>query len=247
MTSSYDVPKRWFLHFYIVGVVVNFVLLSFILLGWFPQPVYSLLHLLHMPNRIPEVDVLPVLLVLVMELIQVVRRAYECLYVHVFSNSNMSIVHYVIGLLFYAMFGVCMLSAVDYKHLTVTTEHTSAHDVAHYILGFTIFTIASVCQHGSFQTLASLRKSSSGQVENTKHLIPSGGLFEYVCCPHFFTEIIIYLAMNIVLGFEHQTAVAYLIFVIVNQSIMSWMSHRWYRENFSSYPPKRAAVIPFIF
>ena len=73
---------------------------------------------------------------LVMEQIQVMRRMYECLYVHVFSSSSMSIVHYVMGLLFYSLFGLCMLSAVDYRHLAINTGNrllTSGHIINIYL------------------------------------------------------------------------------------------------------------------
>jgi len=81
-----------------------------------------------------------------------------------------------------------------------------------------------------------------------EHTIPRGGLFEYVSCPHYFMEIIIYLAFTLIGGFRHVTLLSIVLFVINNQLVAGYLSHRWYRAHFGTlYPVQRKAVIPFIF
>ena len=46
-----------------------------------------------------------IFLVLLLLCIQVTRRLYECLYMTIFSNSWMHIIHYVLGLYFYSAVG----------------------------------------------------------------------------------------------------------------------------------------------
>ena len=46
-----------------------------------------------------------VLLALILICCQVVRRLYECVWVNVFSDSNMHIAHYILGLYFYTALG----------------------------------------------------------------------------------------------------------------------------------------------
>ncbi|XP_071088018.1 polyprenal reductase-like [Haliotis cracherodii] len=248
--NLFDVPKRWFTHFYMLGVVVNTSLL--ILLARvvvfrvpFPQPVQNIFNTLWAPNHTPEgVSGTAVVLVLVMEELQVLRRCYECLFVSVFSDSKISVVHYIMGLLLYLTFGSCILASTDFNNFRMTGVDQMG--LVCVVVGCFLFFLASMLQHQTLHILSKLRKSHSGVVENRQHLLPNGGLFEYVSCPHFFTEILIYLAMNIVVQFQHQACLSIGIFVLVNQVIMSLMTHDWYRKNFRMFPKDRKAVFPYL-
>ncbi|XP_046553411.1 polyprenol reductase-like [Haliotis rubra] len=124
--SLFDVPKRWFTHFYVVGIVVNtslIVLLMRVVVFHvpFPQPVQNILNTLWAPNYTPEgVSGTAVVVVLVMEELQVLRRCYECLYVSVFSDSRISVVHYIMGILLYLTFGSCILASTDFNNFKLT-------------------------------------------------------------------------------------------------------------------------------
>ena len=84
-----------------------------------------------------------------------------------------------------------------------------------------------------------------GTVENTQHHIPRGDLFELCSCPHFFMEILIYAAIATVFLWQHEVCNCIFVFVIVNQTLSGLMSHKWYLQNFPSYPKHRTAVIPY--
>ena len=89
--------------------------------------------------------------------------------------------------------------------------------------------------------------SFTGKVVNYEHAIPRGGLFEYVSCPHYLMEIVIYLAFLLIGGYCHVTLLSVVIFVITNQLVAGYLTHRWYRTHFGSlYPVHRKAVIPFV-
>jgi len=80
-----------------------------------------------------------------------------------------------------------------------------------------------------------------------EHAIPRGGLFEYVSCPHYFMEIVIYLSFVLIAGPHHITLLSAVIFVITNQLVSGYLTHRWYRAHFGTlYPVHRKAVIPFL-
>ena len=85
-----------------------------------------------------------------------------------------------------------------------------------------------------------------GTVENTQHHIPRGDLFELCSCPHFFMEILIYAAIATVFLWQHEVCNCIFVFVIVNQTLSGMMSHKWYLQNFPSYPKHRTAVIPYL-
>ena len=107
---------RWFTHFYVWGVIWNYSLFS----------VFTFKCVFHSNVSIPIIGPIintltggllhqecievsqyhfNVFFVLLLLCVQVSRRLYECLYVSVFSNSRMHIVHYVLGLYFYAAVG----------------------------------------------------------------------------------------------------------------------------------------------
>ena len=111
---------RWFTHFYIWGVIWNYSLFS----------VFALKCIFHSNISIPIISPIintltgsllhrectevsqyhfNVFLVLLLLCVQVSRRLYECLYVSVFSNSRMHVVHYVLGLYFYTAVGLTAL------------------------------------------------------------------------------------------------------------------------------------------
>ena len=50
------------------------------------------------------------------------------------------------------------------------------------------------------------------------HVIPSGGLFELISCPHYFAEILIYIALLIVQCGLSTTWWLVVCFVVINQS-----------------------------
>lgn len=87
----------------------------------------------------------------------------------------------------------------------------------------------------------------SGKVVNYEHAIPRGGLFEYVSCPHYLMEIVIYLAFLLIGGPRHLTLLSVVVFVITNQLVAGYLTHRWYRTHFGTlYPLQRKAVVPFL-
>nr|KAG5690791.1 hypothetical protein BaRGS_015318 [Batillaria attramentaria] len=67
--------------------------------------------------------------------------------------------------------------------------------------------------------------------------MPSGGLFDYVACPHFLAEIVIYVAINIVYGFQHQVLLCLLLFVLTNQMVVAVVTYEWYCKNFKGFVP----------
>lgn len=78
------------------------------------------------------------------------------------------------------------------------------------------------------------------------HKIPRGDWFEYVSCPHYLAEILIYFSIQIVLGFDHTLFLAAFIFTLANQTAASKFVHRWYRDTFPDYPKDRMAVFPWV-
>lgn len=71
-------------------------------------------------------------------------------------------------------------------------------------------------------------------------------MFEYVSCPHYMAEILVYCALTVVLGAPNTSWWLLLLWTWSNQIVVAFFSHNWYKENFSSYPRSRKAIFPFI-
>lgn len=203
-----DVPKSSFLHFYIFGLVIN--LLLFIIFR--SAILLSTLFLCHIS-----------------------RRLYECLYVHRFgSNSTMSVIHYLVGLVHYPFVGLTIL--VDYQY--------SDHRPSFFTIGLSVFLfiIASYVQYRVHLTLAKIPRN-----ENEIYPIPDGYWpFQYFSSPNYIAEIVLYISFWLI---SHHTAsfLSLLIWVLINQSLAALLTHRWYRRHYGKeYPSNRYALIPFL-
>ena len=88
---------------------------------------------------------------------------------------------------------------------------------------------------------------TSNQTSRSKaYVVPAGGLFEYVACPHYLCEIIAWSGVALVAPSIHTTLVA--LWVLSMLSGRSAATSDWYRARFgSAYPSKRRNLIPGVF
>lgn len=140
------------------------------------------------------------------------------------------------------------------------------------IQGYITFIAGNVLQFQSHYLLSQLGR----RARSRKYSIPRGGLFEYVSCPHYFAEILIYLGMAVSFfpfnnpksiypfiwvvryvkstnGYRHMTPRCFLTVLcmnamqVVNLALAGKMTHAWYLENFKAYPKSRKALIPCVY
>lgn len=100
--------------------------------------------------------------------------------------------------------------------------------------------LVSYCTQGTMQWIS----LSFYVITDKSHKIPHGDWFDMVSCPHYLAEIIIYFGILVVLGFDHTFWWAVFGFTLSNQTVAAKFVHRWYLDNFPSYPKQRKAVIP---
>jgi len=108
-----------------------------------------------------------------------------------------------------------------------------------------LFAFAWIKQLEAHTILGNLRQGPS----DMGYKIPFGGLFQYVSCPNYFCEIIIYICIaGIVFGFQNSVFNWVTLWVILNQIYSAALSHTWYTTKFGSkYPKERRALIPYVF
>ncbi|XP_061744617.1 polyprenol reductase [Nerophis ophidion] len=128
----FDVPKRWFWHFYATSLVWNGLLLSVSLnitlrQQLCPMWLTSLIHILSGSTDTENEALQPgTVLVQMLLWFHSLRRLLECLYVSVFSDGVIHVAQYVFGLGYYVLLG---LTVVCSDRLTKGKVETLGHRV----------------------------------------------------------------------------------------------------------------------
>ncbi|KAE8294519.1 Polyprenol reductase [Larimichthys crocea] len=246
---QFDVPKRWFWHFYAISVGWNGLLLALYLNLTFSHHSYPswLRGVLDIGTGVPSADShvpqLSTLLVQLLLWVHSLRRLLECLFVSVFSDGAMHLVQYVFGLGFYVVLGLTVLCS---DRLGKGTGSLLSQLDLFHVAGIALFIGASLMQHQSMVLLARLRTGKSGSVETLAHRVPKGGWFELVSCPHYFAELLIYVSLSLVFGGLSLTWWLVVLYVLFNQALAAQLCHDLYISKYESYPKHRKAFIPFV-
>ncbi|KAI5695612.1 hypothetical protein M8J75_000838 [Diaphorina citri] len=248
-----EVPKRYFQHFYIFSSLLStmafYLCVKTYVLGYEVSPsVMSFLDLLGGSQRRATTSATSVFLCIFLITLQCYRRLYETSCVSVFSDSRINISHYIIGHLHY--FGTVCGMLVEAPGFTRPSfEHRTSLDLkdlnVYVLLCACVFLWAWVNQYNSARILSELRKKR-GRVVTYDHLLPTGGLFNFVSSPHLFCEALIYLSLYLIL-YNNNTFAYVFYWVISNQFETSLLNHWWYQSKFTrQYPASRKAFIPYL-
>lgn len=90
-------------------------------------------------------------------------------------------------------------------------------------------------------------RSSSGDVPRSReYYVPVGGLFEYVACPHYLFEVIMWAGAALVGQTIHTTLAALWVLSMLGGRSLS--TTNWYKHKFGdAYPTTRRHMVPFLF
>lgn len=83
------------------------------------------------------------------------------------------------------------------------------------------------------------KENSDNQYE-----IPRGGLFEYVVCPHYFSELIELIGLAII--FKHLVGYLIVLFSIISLAHRADTTLKWYAKNKPNFPKDKLRLIPFV-
>jgi len=108
-----------------------------------------------------------------------------------------------------------------------------------FILGALLFLTGMYINIRSDEKLIHLRKN-----RHNGYQIPYGGLFQFVSCPNFFGEIVEWLGFAVLCW--SLPALSFLIWTLCNLVPRALDHHRWYKKQFTGYPPNRKALFPFL-
>jgi very-long-chain enoyl-CoA reductase len=156
------------------------------------------------------------------------KRALESLFLHKYSGSiGLSAT---ISIAFFYSFASFFIGYLNRNPL---------HSIDFlFVLGFVFYIVGNLGNFIHHKILADLRKDS------LEYVIPKGGLFQYVVCPHYLFEIFTWL--GIFLFSRHLGALLVLGMIIAYLCARSLVTLKWYREKFAEFPKHVKAMIPFV-
>lgn len=84
-----------------------------------------------------------------------------------------------------------------------------------------------------------------GHIVTTAYKLPKGGFFDYVSCPHFLAEFVIYASIGLIL--RSPTWWLVVLGVLIKEFDAAWHCHQFYKSKFAEdMPAGRKAFIPFL-
>jgi 3-oxo-5-alpha-steroid 4-dehydrogenase 3 len=260
--DEFLIQKKFFLHFYACG------LLSFAVLYLGASFVTS-----PITDRNPSLSHSTTLVLLVIHLS---RRFYECVYVHRWtSQSKMHVAGYLVGILHYILLPFVFVS-VPCSQVSVSSLHgvrdsESSRSQKWILTAASLFCLwAQYQQYRHHCLLARLRSpnntSKSKSKSNAKsktvvYSLPVGGWFRFVTCPHYLAEILIYFAFAILLEMDIQIHMDHnyvphahrfrhfflLLWVATNLTVSALTNHDWYTKHIPHHTQLgRKAIVPLI-
>ncbi|VWU48532.1 polyprenol reductase, putative [Hepatocystis sp. ex Piliocolobus tephrosceles] len=212
------IPKAYFFHFYIVGLIVNF----FVLLQDFnenyniEQNVYQILSSTSCLLQI-----------------HLFRRLLEQLFViRTTKKSFMNICSYLLGISFYVITPISLHSD-NVKRINSVN-----------LFALIIFITGNILQYDSHVRLSKLRSKDLKEGDDL-YKVPYGGFFNFVSCPHYLAEILIYFSFfiwnwNIISSLNF-------VFVLLGLIKNGIQTHTWYLKVLGdAYPRTRKIIFPYI-
>jgi protein-S-isoprenylcysteine O-methyltransferase Ste14 len=108
-----------------------------------------------------------------------------------------------------------------------------------FLLGSALFAAGFLANLDADRRLLALRRPGE-----EGYRIPRGGLYEWVSCPNYLGEMVEWCGWA--LATWSLAGLAFAAWTIANLAPRALAHHRWYRERFPDYPPRRRALVPFL-
>lgn len=178
---------------------------------------------------------------LVLVLFHYLKREYETVFVHRFSNGTMPLFNiFKNSTHYWILSGVLLAGAVYTPYYSAAAVKNTVQDNPLFLAACTAgFLIGQLGTGWAHQVLRNLRPAGTRQRN-----IPRGGAFELVSCPNYFFETIAWTSFTIL---TLNPASALFAAVSVGQmAVWALKKHRNYRKEFKDYPRKRKAMFPFL-
>jgi 3-oxo-5-alpha-steroid 4-dehydrogenase 3 / polyprenol reductase len=241
------VPKRYFSHFYLLGMV-QLLLCAY---------VRTKGHLSSSSSHVVRVWFLLGS--------HLARRYGECLCVHKWTpQSRMHVAGYLLGIIHYLLLPLALCPDESADPLTTSYEKDarSGSRLVGRLACAVLCLYAQYQQHRHHGILAGLRIApASSNSSSATYSIPTGGWFRFVSSPHYLAEIVIYASLVVLATLladeglspvlsrrQYLRGCALLLWVIDNLTVSAIATHRWYLRRFPDVYAKlnRKAIVPYL-
>ena len=210
------VPKRWFCHLYVVGLLVT--TLKFI----YNYRVHRTLL-----NIDPQTSL--------MIISHTTRRLIESQYLTIYGDAKIHIAGYVCGLAHYTITPLTLIySRPNLVHFS---------DLNLRIISLIIFISANYIQYKSHLILYQMKMKNNSS-KSAVYQLPTKFLFKNISCPHYTAEVLIYISFSI-LCYDRLSAMFLTIWVASNLAVVSDLHYCYYIKHYSnSIPSHYCRMIP---
>lgn len=180
---------------------------------------------------------------LVCVLLHYVKREYETIFVHRFSNDTMPWFNIIKNSTHYWFISGVMIAYFVYHPLFTPASWIEANPMLLWVF-VGLFLVSEFNNYICHTILRDLRKPGTKE-----RGIPQGNLFSLVSCANYTWELLAWLAFSIFT----QTLTSYIFFLVSFGQIYLWAlkKHKQYRNEFNGKDgkpayPRRKALIPFL-
>ncbi|KAF3064714.1 Polyprenol reductase [Daldinia childiae] len=223
-TSVGKVPHSWFIHFYILSVSCSiFWAAQFLSHG----NILEFIVKNQAPSEISSMSINQVIIVWALMSLQGARRLYEYVAIVRSSSSKMWIIHWVLGIAYYFCTSISIWIHGS-RSIQSSDRRTFNIDIPSFntVFGVITFWASWFMQYRCHRYLSQLKKYS----------LPVDGLFQYLVCPHYTCECVLYLSLALIAApvgqLYNRTLICAVLFVAVNLGVTANGTKKWYSEKF---------------
>ena len=166
--------------------------------------------------------------------IHFMKRCLEVVFLHKYSGK----ISLITSALITTAYSSIVISIHEVVNLTTTSEMLKEDYMVTTYIGFTLFLVGEISNFYHHVLLSLMRKN------NLEYQIPGGGLFPFINCPHYLSEIIAWLGISIMSRYQLIYGLSFVMSAyLVARSINTT---KWYMKKIPSFPSERKSIFPFI-
>ncbi len=152
------------------------------------------------------------------------------------TSNRMPIIVMSAGLLFNAVNGYLNSRYI----FTFSNGYTNEWLVDYrFIIGLSLFLTGFIINRSADRTLHNLRRHGE-----SGYKIPHQGFYRWISSPNYFGEIITWIGWAVATW--SLAGLAFAVWTVANLAPRARAHHTWYLERFPDYPPRRKALVPWI-
>lgn len=210
-------PKKLWTWFYLVGALHSIVVLCAVAFADAHPAVQLVLQLLQSSSARVQVQ-RDTVIFLALFAVHVTRRFLESVLVTQFGEARMHAGVFLVGCFHYI---AATLSALTDPDAVTPHDDTERRRIL-MALGVAIYAVASY-----HQSVCNLLIATQKRANEMQYVVPHGDWFDYVRCPLYTADILLYVSFVLVTGGTNVMLYFTLAWVLVNQTLLAKFNSDW--------------------